>query len=197
MEKTSDTTTFLIIGIVCGVIFVVLFILMVIVTFKSRAATRKRLEAAFDFASVINKDETKDFYYLNSLLVDADGKPVEIPAGIRAYELIFSGFVFGSQTPQYCCRVAVDDVQMKNDEFGRCFGDEPIQFFLRPAKNTPGQWTVVNVSDRHVTCEHPVMGKLELPKESCPHAVSGSKIRLVPTVRKTPAGYLLQYTCQA
>ncbi len=197
MEQGIEPTILLSVIIVLIVIFVTLFIYMIIVVSKGRAATRKRLEAAFNFASVINQDGAKGFYYLNSSIVDAEGKPVEFSEEIGAYELLFSGFAFGSQIPQHCCQIAVENVQMKHDEYGRCFGHEPIQFFLRPANNMPDLWIIIEVYEKTVICEHPVMGKLEIPKEICAYAISGSTVRLTPFVKRTSSGYLLQYVRMA
>lgn len=193
MELGIDQTIVLAVLIVLSVIVAVLIIFMISVTAKSRKATRKRLNAAYNFASAINQDTAKGFYYLNSSLVDAEGKPVELSKEIGGYELLFGGFAFGSQIPSHCCQIAVENVQMKHDEYGRCFGHEPIQFFLRPANGIPALWSITAVYEKTVICEHPVMGWLEIPKEICADAVSGSTVRLTPCVKKTSSGYLLQY----
>lgn len=158
---------------------------------RNDAAIYKRLSAANEFASVINTDDAKDFYYLNSALVDANSNPVEIPCETGDYKLLFSGFACGSQIPEHCCRVAVDEVQMERR------GQEAILFFLRPAANIISEWKVISVSEHHIVCEHKVMGKLELPKKIYVAAVPDLVIRLVSFVSKTSAGWLLQYKAMA
>ncbi len=193
MEKIIDGTI-LIFGIGLFIIFLGLVICEIVSLSKKRAAARKRLDAAFDFASVINGDETKSFYNFVSSLIDVDGKVIEFPSEIGDYELIFSGFILTSQIPQHCCCIAVDEVKMKHDEFGKCLPHEPVQFFLRP-RAALDRWTVISVSDESFVCKHPVMGELELPKEVCVDAVSGSELNLVSVVEKASPGHLLRYMC--
>lgn len=196
MEKTLDSTILLNMIIVGAIVFAALFVYTVIAVSKSRAAVRKRLEAAGDFASAINGDDT-ELYYLNASLVDADGKEVKIPDEIGSCELVFSGFEFGSEVPARCCRIAVDDIAMKRDEFGHVFGGEPVQLFIRPFNSCVSSWKVISVSDKQVLCEHPVMGQLTLSREKCANVLPGSTVRFISVVRKGTSGCLLQYMCLA
>lgn len=192
MDKVIDPTILFSVTIISAIAFFVLFICMVVTVNKSREDVRKRLSAANDFASVINSDDV-EFYYLNASLVDAEGKDVKLPEEIGSFELVFSGFEFGSDVPTRCCRVAVEDIKMKRDEYGHVFGGEPVQLFIRPFNSSVSSWKVISVSERHVLCEHPVMGRLTLPREKCADVSSGSTVRFISKVRSGKSGYLLQY----
>ncbi len=192
---------------VAAVVFVVLFIFCLISAIRIRKAARLLLEKGFSFEKDVNTEKIKLFYCYRGkfVTVDCDGDDVRAPYfmnenGTEIYllsgverEILIGGLTPDSMVPNKAYRVAVTKTGLKHNDDGTTCMPHTLQVFFRPAKNDVSQWTVAEVEKRDLVLEHPLMGKLRVPKRFKKDAQAGQPITLISEVTEIGNNYRLMY----
>lgn len=187
--STVDSTTSSFILMILGILFVVLFSFLAVVTIRVRKQAQKMLQIGFNFAYSIN-DGTRKLYYLykgSSInIVDDNGLAVSILPDVR-HEIFIQGFTPNSMIPDSAYRLTVETVDLKENNDGSTAHPSTLQIVFRPARNDYSTWTIVKEEDDYLLLEHPLMGKLHFPKGIIAAHI-GHTITLVSVVEKVTSG---------
>lgn len=206
-SPANFSTTMLYIGAVSAVVFVVLFIFCLTSVSRIRKAARQLLEKGFAFEEDVNTEKIKLFYCYRGkfVTVDCDGDDVRAPyfvneCGIEVdifpdirREVFVGGLMPDSMIPSKAYRLAIDKTCLKHNDDGTTYNPQTLQVFFRPAKNDVSQWTVAKVEKSDLILEHPLMGKLRVPKRFKKNAEIGQNITLISKVTEFAQSYRLEY----
>ena len=172
-----------------------------------RGMAEKAREKGCAFEKDVNMEKIKLFYCYRGkfVTVDCDGDDVRAPYFTNENgteicllseverEIFIGGLTPDSMVPNKAYRLAVDKTCLKHNDDGTTYTPNTLQVFFQPAKNDISNWTVTEIEKRDLILEHPLMGKLRVPKRFNKDAQIGQMMTLISEVTEIGNSYRLEY----
>lgn len=203
---SSPTATIVLLSVL-GSFVLAAFIWLLWAFVHYRGMAEKARAKGFAFEKDVNTEKIKLFYcYIGKYVtIDFAGDEVRAPYFVNERgteidifldincEVFVGGLMPDSMIPSKAYRLTVDKTCLKHNDDGTTYNPQTLQVFFRPAKNDVSQWTVAKVEKSDLILEHPLMGKLRVPKRFKKNAEIGQNITLISKVTEFAQSYRLEY----
>ena len=188
-----DSTSLTVITLwILGSFVFLAFIYLVWAFVYFRGMAEKAREKGCAFEKDVNIGKTVLYYcYDSHFFMNNKGEKVSDFFGDNSFEILVATFSSDSMIPEKAYRVYVAQTDLADEDDDK--GKPIIQVCFSPMKNDISKWTVAKVEIRDLVLEHPLMGKLCVPKRFKEDAQVGETITLISEVTKIGNNYRLEY----
>lgn len=189
MDSTSLTViTLWVLGSFVFLAFI--YLVWAFVYFRGMAEKARAKGCAFE--KDVNTGKTVLYYCYDShfFMNDKGEKVFDFFEG-DSFEILIATLSSDSMIPKKAYRVCVAQTELADEDDDK--GKPIIQVYFLPMKNDISTWTVAKVEQHDLFLEHPLMGKLRVPKCFKNDAQIGQPMTLISEVTEIGNSYRLEY----